>query len=297
MTHATPLSLVDGWEPEVVSAMMMTTSGENAETHGPRDRSYHWASLTKSCTAFTILRLVDQGTLRLEEPAGPGDRPRRGATIRHLLSHASGTPFEAGEAGSEVGHRRHYSNLAFVSLARLAEQRLDRPFAEIVHELLLRPAGMETAELRGSGAGGMYGTLTDLVAYCRELSRPTLISPELFAEATTCQFPDLGGRSVPLGEWYDPFPWGLGFELKGRKERHWMGTRSSERTFGHSGGSGSFFWIDPEAGVVCGVLSSGRIGEWVKSAWPQFSDAVHDHLTSLARANPNPNPNAINGTR
>lgn len=284
VTDVTPLSLVDNWEPEVVSAMMMTTSGEDLTIHGPRDRMYHWASLTKSCTAFTILRLVDTGTLRLEELAGPGDRPMRGATIRHLLSHASGTPFEAGEPSSEVGDRRHYSNLAFVSLARLAEKRLGRPFAAIVEELLLRPAGMETAVLRGSGAGGMYGTVTDLVAYCRELAQPTLIGESLFAEALECQFPDLGGRSVALGEWYDPFPWGLGYELKGLKQGHWMGSRTSEPTFGHSGGSGSFFWIDPSAGVVCGVLSSGRIGEWAKAAWPPFSDAVFDYM--MARRGP-----------
>ena len=271
-----PLPEVDSWDPEIVSVAVLG-QGEVLDVHGPRDRPFHWASLTKSCTAFTILRLVDDGVVGLDEPAGPGDRPARGATIRHLLAHASGSPFEAGEASSEVGHRRHYSNLAYVSLGRFVERRLGRPFAAIMDDLLLRPLGMKSAELRGSSAGGLYGSLQDLINYCLQLSNPTLISPASFAEATTCQFPDLGGRSVPLGDWYDPFPWGLGYEIKAQKQRHWMGALTSERTFGHSGGSGSYFWIDPDAGLACAVLSSGRLGEWARAVWPRFSDDVYRH--------------------
>ena len=73
---------------------------------------------------------------------------------------------------------------------------------------------------------------------------------------------------------YEPLDWGLGFELRDAKEPHWTGTRNSARTFGHFGGSGSFVWVDPEAGAACAALADRRFGAWAKAAWPPLSDAV-----------------------
>ena len=72
----------------------------------------------------------------------------------------------------------------------------------------------------------------------------------------------------------EPNDWGLTFELRDAKSPHWTGSRNSERTFGHFGASGTFLWVDPDAGVACGVLTDRRFGDWAKEAWPAFSDAV-----------------------
>jgi CubicO group peptidase (beta-lactamase class C family) len=72
----------------------------------------------------------------------------------------------------------------------------------------------------------------------------------------------------------EPNDWGLAFELRDAKAPHWTGSRNSPRTFGHFGAAGTFLWVDPAAGVACGVLTDREFGEWAKDAWPAFGDAV-----------------------
>jgi CubicO group peptidase (beta-lactamase class C family) len=71
-----------------------------------------------------------------------------------------------------------------------------------------------------------------------------------------------------------PNDWGLGIELRDSKSPHWTGTRNSSRTYGHFGGSGTFLWMDPEAGIALGCLTDLEFDEWAAEAWPPFSDAV-----------------------
>ena len=98
-------------------------------------------------------------------------------------------------------------------------------------------------------------------------------SPETLAEATSVQFEGLPGVLPEYGR-FDPNDWGLGVELKGTKDPHWTGTRTSGRTFGHFGGSGTFIWADPERALALGVLTDLEFGDWAKEAWPALSDAV-----------------------
>ena len=72
----------------------------------------------------------------------------------------------------------------------------------------------------------------------------------------------------------EPNDWGLTFELRDAKSPHWTGHRNSGQTFGHFGASGTFLWVDPAAGLACGVLTDRRFGDWAKQAWPALSDAV-----------------------
>ena len=146
------------------------------------------------------------------------------------------------------------------------------PFTEYLNAGVLEPLGMH-AELRGSPAADLHGSLDDLLLFASELQRPTLVAGETLAEATTAQFPGLAGVLPDFGR-FDPNDWGLGFELRDGKSPHWTGTRNSPRTFGHFGGSGTFLWVDPEAGLALGVLTDLEFGEWAKEAWPRLSDAV-----------------------
>jgi CubicO group peptidase (beta-lactamase class C family) len=119
----------------------------------------------------------------------------------------------------------------------------------------------------------LFGTLDDLLRFARELQSPTLVAAETFAEATSVQFPGLGGVLPGFGRW-DPNDWGLGFELRDAKTPHWTGSRNSPRTFGHFGGSGTFLWVDPEANLACGVLTDREFDAWALDAWPRLSDDV-----------------------
>jgi CubicO group peptidase (beta-lactamase class C family) len=235
--------------------------------HGPRDRVLRWASVTKLVTGLAALVAAEEGVIDLDEPAGP-----EGSTVRHLLAHASGLPFEPGGPRAQPGRRRVYSNVGFETLADHIATRAEMPFEQYLSTGVLDPLGMK-AQLRGSPAADLYGTLDDLVLLARELQRPTLIADETLAEATSVQFPGLAGVLPDFGR-MDPNDWGLGFELRDAKSPHWTGTRNSQRTFGHFGGSGTFLWVDPDAGVALGCLTDLEFGGWAQEAWPRLSDAV-----------------------
>ena len=248
--------------------MGVVRAGEELGAHGPRAHVFRWASVTKLVTALACLVAVEEGTVDLDEPAGP-----LGSTVRHLLAHTSGLAFESGGAPiARPGTRRIYSNAGFEVLAEHVARRAEMPFADYLHAAVLAPLGL-AAELRGSAASEVHGSLDDLLALARDLLAPTLVAEETLAEATNVQFPGLGGVLPGLGR-FEPNDWGYGFELKDAKEPHWTGSRNSPRTFGHFGGSGTFLWVDPVAGVACGCLTDLEFGSWALDAWPRLSDAV-----------------------
>jgi len=250
-----------------MKAAFVLRAEDLGEMRGPREHVFRWASVTKLVTALAALVAAEEGVIDLDEPAGP-----EGSTVRHLLAHASGLPFEPGAPTGRPGQRRIYSNVGFETLAEHVAERAEMPFAEYLAAGVLRPLGM-SAELRGSPASELHGSLDDLLLFARELQRPALVAPETLAEATTVQFPGLAGVLPDFGR-FDPLDWGLGFELRDAKEPHWTGSRASPRTFGHFGGSGTFLWVDPDADVSLGVLTDLDFGDWAKEAWPKLSDAV-----------------------
>jgi CubicO group peptidase (beta-lactamase class C family) len=260
------LRQVDEWAADHAAAVVLR-GGDVIGAHGPREYVFRWASITKLLTAYAALLAAEEGVIDLDEPAGP-----EGSTLRHLLAHASGLPFHADGPKSRVGHRRVYSNVGYEALADQIAGKAEMPFAEYLAAGVLRPLGM-SAELRGSAASQLNGTLDDIAAFARELQRPTLVAPETVREATTVQFPGLAGVLPDFGR-FDPLDWGLGFDLRDEKWPHWTGTRNSPRTFGHFGGSGTFLWVDPDADLALGVLTDREFGDWAKEAWPRLSDAV-----------------------
>jgi CubicO group peptidase (beta-lactamase class C family) len=260
------LRAIEAWGAGTAAAGVARPGGVVA-TRGPRDAELPWASVTKLLTGLAVLVALEEGTVDLDEPAGPP-----GSTLRHLLSHASGLPVDGDEPIAEPGRRRIYSNTGIELAAGLLEQRAEMPFADYFAHAVVRPLGL-AGHLGGSPAYGYRGPLDDLLAVGCELLRPTLVAGETLAEATTVQFPGLTGVLPGLGR-MEPNDWGLAFELRDAKSPHWTGTHNSERTFGHFGASGTFLWVDPDADVACGVLTDRRFGDWAKEAWPAFSDAV-----------------------
>jgi len=228
--------------------------------------------VTKLVTAVAALVAAEEGVVDLDQPAGPP-----GSTVRHLLAHASGLPFDSGPPIAKPGQRRIYSNVGFEVLAETIAEAAEMPFTEYVAAAVLEPLEM-SADLRGSPAAGMHGTIDDVFRLGAELQRPRLVALETLAEATEVQFPGLVGVLPDIGR-MDPNDWGLGFELRDAKQPHWTGSRNSPRTFGHFGGSGTFLWVDPEPGVALACLADLDFGPWALEAWPRFSDAVLAALT------------------
>ncbi|MEA2576851.1 MAG: hypothetical protein QOD78_439 [Chloroflexota bacterium] len=264
---ATALIAIDGWGAEHVAAAVIGPGGIVA-SHGDLDRRFHWASVTKLVTAMAILDAVEDGIIGLHEPAGPS-----GATVRHLLAHASGLPFEGETVLAEPGTRRIYSNPGFDLLGALLAQRDEVPVGTALRRRILDPLGMTRTELVTRASEGLQGTLGDLAAFARELLRPTLVTGTTVDLATTTAFPGLVGVLPGVGR-FDPLDWGLGFELRDDKAPHWTGSRNSPGTFGHFGGAGGFLWVDPALDRALAVLTDRDYGAWALEAWPQLSDAV-----------------------
>ena len=226
------------------------------------------ASVTKLLVAYACLVALEEATLALDQAAGPP-----GSTVRHLLAHASGLPFEGSEPIARPGERRIYSNTGFERLGETLASAADMSVATYLTEAVLSPLGMGHTELRGSPAKDGWSTIDDLVRFATELLEPTLVAPATLDDATTEQFPGVAGVVPGLGS-YDPNPWGLGFELKGRKSPHWTAPEGSPRTFGHFGGSGTFLWVDPDARLACVVLTDREFGDWAPPLWSSLSSSV-----------------------
>jgi CubicO group peptidase (beta-lactamase class C family) len=260
------LRAIDEWGARTAAAGVTRADAE-VGTHGPRDAELRWASVTKLLTGLAALVAVEEGTVDLDEPAGPP-----GSTLRHLLSHASGLPPEEGPPLMAPERRRIYSNYGIELAAQLVGERGGMPFAEYLRGAVVEPLGL-TGTLQGSPAWGYRGPLDDLLALGRELLAPTLVARETLHEATTVQFPGLDGVLPSFGR-MEPNDWGLTFELRDAKSPHWTGSGNSPRTFGHFGAAGTFLWVDPDAGLALGVLTDREFGEWAIEAWPRLSDGV-----------------------
>jgi CubicO group peptidase (beta-lactamase class C family) len=269
------LRVVEHWPvgSAAVGVVGATPTSRPATTVGPTDRPFPWASVTKPATALAVLVAVEEGTLGLDDPAGPP-----GSTVRHLLAHASGLGPDPGSPVVVPGTARIYSNAGFVVLGELVAGRSGIPFGEYLHGGVLEPLGMAGTALvadepAGAAAAGLAGPLRDLLALGREWAVPTLISAETHDAATSVHFPELAGV-LPGFQRFDPCPWGLGVEIRGDKWPHWTGRTNSPATYGHFGRTGSFLWIDPVAGLVCAGLADRPFGPWAAQAWPQLADAI-----------------------
>jgi CubicO group peptidase (beta-lactamase class C family) len=260
------LRQVESWEVETAAVAVVGPGGVRARV-GLHDRALPWASVTKLATALAVLVAAEERVVDVDAPAGPP-----GSTIRHLLAHASGLPPDGRSPIAKPGERRIYSNAGFEVLAESVAEAAEMPFEEYLRLAVFEPLGLG-AELHGSPAAGIEGSLDDLAALGRELLAPGLVAPETLREATAVAFPGLVGVLPGFGR-MEPNDWGLGFELRDRKEPHWTGTRNSPATFGHFGRSGTFLWVDSEVRLALACLTDRPFGDWAKDAWPALSDAV-----------------------
>ena len=260
--------MVDDWPAEHVAAAVLRADGTVAGTHGPQDREFRLASVTKLLSAYAVLIAVEEGALEWDQPAGP-----TGSTVRHLIAHASGLAFDSNRVQARPGTRRIYSNTGFAVLADTVTESSGIGFADYLAEAVFSPLGMTSSRLGGSPGAGAISTCADLARFAAELQAPRLLARRTLREAIRVAFPGLDGVLPGFGR-QSPNDWGLGFELRGHKAPHWTGSRSSPETFGHFGQSGTFLWVDPAAGLACVTLTDLDFGDWAAQAWPAFTDAI-----------------------
>ena len=178
------LDLTSEWPVPHVSAAVLR-GGEVVSTIGAVDRVQRLASISKPMTAWAILVAVEEGVVSLDQPVG-----QPGCTLRHLLSHAGGYPFEGEEPISPPESTRIYSNSGFSLAARAVEAATDMTFADYLHEAVFAPLAMTSSVLRGSAAAGVRSNLADTCRFVAEVMRPTLIHSSTASRRRTHALPD-----------------------------------------------------------------------------------------------------------
>ena len=267
---------------------------------GEVDEIFPFASVTKPIVAWSALVAVERGLLDLEAPAGAGTAHGSagagtahgsagagtahgsagagtavlpGATVRHLLAHASGIAFDSDAVLAAPGTRRIYSNRGIELLDERLEEATATPLETWVETTVLEPLGMSSVLVPGSPAHSGEGSARDLAVFARELAAPRLVGADLAAEATSVAFPGLDGVLPGYGR-QAPNDFGLGVEVRGRKHPHWTGTANSPATFGHFGQSGSFIWVDPVARRQAVFLGAQPFRRAHVTQWPELSDQI-----------------------
>jgi CubicO group peptidase (beta-lactamase class C family) len=271
------LTSIENWPVANVGAAVVGPAGVLA-AHGNTHRAFELASVTKPLAALAALVAVEEGALELSDPADDDLLP--GATIRHLLAHASGLAPERRLRSFAPAIRRVYSNVGIEMLGELVEAAVAMPFSAYLREALVLPLGLQATTLDGSPAKDGRSSVADLARVVTEMLAPQgLLHPSTVADATSVQYPGLRGVLPGFGG-QDPNDWGLGFEIRSSKQPHWTGSGNSIATFGHFGQSGTMFWIDPVARLGLIALTDEPFGPWAAQAWPALSDAV---LTAAKR--------------
>lgn len=267
------LAQVLTWPADTAAAAVIGTSGVLAAI-GPTSTALPLASVTKPLAALTMLVAVEEGAVELDDSA---DQPLvPGATLRHLLSHASGLAPERLMKSFDPGVRRVYSNVGIEVAADLVGSAVEMPFASYLDEALVRPLGLKHTSLPGSAARDGVSSVDDLARVVQEILAPQgFLHPSTLAEATRVQYPGLRGVLPGFGP-QDPNDWGLGFEIRAGKRPHWTGLHNSPQTFGHFGQSGTMLWVDPVAELGVVALTDCPFGPWAAEAWPELADAVLD---------------------
>ncbi|WP_435189478.1 serine hydrolase domain-containing protein [Streptomyces sp. bgisy126] len=187
LLHRVAVAQAEGRAPSLVGAVVrdgaLVWSGARScvDGHAPdADTQFRIGSITKVFTAVLVMRLRDEGILRLDDPlelhlkgTGVGE-----VTIAQLLGHSGGlaaeTPGAWWERSSAAlrpelsdvlgerpflrtpGRRHHYSNPGYTLLGCLVEELRGRPWEETLRREILEPLGMDrtTADLVAPHAGG-----------------------------------------------------------------------------------------------------------------------------------------------
>jgi CubicO group peptidase (beta-lactamase class C family) len=272
--------LLAGW-PVANAALAVVGPDGVLATEGNLEHRFWLASVTKPLTGLATLVAVQEGALELDaelagQPGWPDELAELlpGATLRHLLAHASGLAPDRLNRVAATGTRRVYSNIGFDLLGELIVAATDIPFPDYLAEAVFEPLGMTSSVLAGSPARDVWASVQDLVPVLAELLAPgRLLHPSVLADAATAQFPGLPGVLPGYGGQRDN-AWGLSFEIRADKQPHWTSAENSPASYGHFGQGGTMFWIDPQARLGLVALADERFGDWAIEAWPVLSTEV-----------------------
>jgi beta-lactamase class C len=213
---------------------------------------------------------------------------------------------------SAPGAELRYSNAGYGVLARLAERTGGQPFWQLARDHVLDPLGLHdivpdpdarvlarVAHLTDTSHvgtdvetynsaywrslalpwGGLFGTPRDAVRFAAAFlpSGERVLSAAASHLMTVDQTMGVPGGVGSAKVQWNPGRWGLGWEVKGEKRRHWTGDLTSARTFCHFGRAGTLLWGDPERDLSLAVFANRAVTHmwaFILSRWARLSNAV-----------------------
>lgn len=213
---------------------------------------------------------------------------------------------------SAPGEELRYSNAGPALAARGASVIDGRDFHAILEEEILTPVGLHNivprpapdldariaivaGAARNSGPaesynsqywrelgitwGGYFGSAQDVLRFATSFvpDQVSPLSPETRREMTIDQTGGVPGGVNSAGVRWERGSWGLGWEVKGDKDRHWTGTLTSPGTWCHWGQSGTLVWVDPDRELGLAVFGNRTVANaWPlrPPRWSDLSDAV-----------------------
>jgi len=168
-----------------------------------------------------------------------------------LVRRRTGQPFAeflAKQVYRPLGSGLHFQPLHHVAESRIAPTEYDSLFRR---QLLRGYVDDEGAGLLGgiSGHAGLFGSANDVAqlaqayAWSGRYGGQQVFKPEILADYTRCQFCPTNRR-------------GLAFDRPSSPATGNTAPGASASSFGHSGFTGTYFWVDPEKELVVVVLTN-----------------------------------------
>lgn len=221
---------------------------------------------------------------------------------------------------SAPGERLRYSNVGIGIAARVAEEVTGKDILILIDERILQPMGLRNIVLapgsgyddriatlqnpgsegteresynspwwRSSGLpwGGFYATPEDMVRFAASFlpGQASPLSDDSKQEMVTDQVNGAEGGVESMYTIWNPGYWGLGWEVKGNKPRHWSGNRTSPGTWVHWGFAGTLCWVDPQRELGVAVFANRSVAAgWMfrPARWTKLSDALCDVADGMA---------------
>lgn len=306
-------SAVDAGDVAAASLFVRRGGDTRADAFGAApspDAIFLVASITKPMSVATLMGLADRGRLTTDAPVrrylpefhGQG---RERVTVADLLTHRSGLPdqlprnhelrgrhaplsdFVTGALATPLafppGSRYRYSSMGILLASEIAQRVSDKPFPELMREIVFEPLGMNRSAL-GLGRWGVGETMRCQVErsapesgggseesrdwdwnsdYWRNLAAPWggghASAPDIARFLDAFLAPPRGwlrqASIDPMITNRNPPGWpprGFGFGLGPQ----FSSPACSPATFGHGGATGTLAWADPDSDTTCVVLTT-----------------------------------------
>ena len=269
------------------------------------DGNPQWEAARRMITVRQVLSHMSG----LAEDLPPGTlRARDLPSLDTITDHLIALPLQF-EAGTSL----LYSNAGYGLLGRVVNRVTGRDIWDFARDRLLDPMGLSgivsrpgpelddriarVADAGSAGSphesfnsqywrdlaipwGGLFGTAADIARFAESfmLGNQNPVSKRARELMTTDQAGGVSGGLAMLKLVWHPAHWGLGWEVKGSKRRHWTGEYTSPQTWCHWGSAGTLVWADPSLNLSVAVFGNRTTyNQWPfqpVARWARLSNAI-----------------------